>query len=383
MVVPCPYCQLEMRQAELSAHMMTCRRAPPRPKLSSKSRPAACTADNVRREVHALDGIKGGCERRGADVRWTAQPPSDMHVTCIEGGRMPCSVCGRRFALDRIAVHTAICQRVAAKARKRGVFDASKQRLTDEVLPFAPRFGKQGRALGRGTRGVVARAGSSASRKGVVRGDSEGGGAGRTYTNWRQKRDELLQGLRAAREYKAQTQGRAPFCRRTAGRGSGSVNGSSSIMRIGAYDSTQGFMGVAGGSNGHARSQPLTDVAVHQSKPRQTIYRSESRKAGVDVQRSVRRLGAAQRDVRSHVVQPTGGNQFGIGKFATYKSTPGATKWDAGDDCYDVEQHHAGDLLHRRAQRQGHSKVSVSAAAADRRILNSNVTSADNPFARF
>ena len=78
-----------------------------------------------------------------------------------------------------------------------------------------------------------------------------------------------------------------------------------------------------------------------------------------------------------------GGNQFGICKVATYKTTPGATKWDAGDDCDDVERHHAGNLLHRRAQRQGHSKVSVSAAAADRRILNSNVTSADNPFARF
>lgn len=52
-----------------------------------------------------------------------------------DGPRYPCNVCGRKFALPTLEKHTPICAKHAAKKRK--VFDSSKQRLQElqEEMP--------------------------------------------------------------------------------------------------------------------------------------------------------------------------------------------------------------------------------------------------------
>eukprot|EP00802_Teleaulax_amphioxeia_P018937 Tamp_19149.p1 GENE.Tamp_19149~~Tamp_19149.p1 ORF type:complete len:313 (-),score=21.41 Tamp_19149:340-1209(-) len=119
---------------------------------------------------------------------------------------MECSVCGRRFALDRIAVHTGICKRLAQKnrGRRHGVFDSRAQRLTGELASLAPPRTMLGRGAGRGAvsrklgRETQARIAPTHVAKTYIHEHT------RTYTNWREKRAELRQGLRAARQYRAE-----------------------------------------------------------------------------------------------------------------------------------------------------------------------------------
>jgi zinc-finger of a C2HC-type len=46
-----------------------------------------------------------------------------------DDGRAACTICSRRFALDRIAKHQTVCATLCTSESVRGVFDSSKQRL--------------------------------------------------------------------------------------------------------------------------------------------------------------------------------------------------------------------------------------------------------------
>jgi hypothetical protein len=52
-------------------------------------------------------------------------PTTDLHL-------VPCSVCGRKFAADRVEKHTAICEKSQKKKRKR--FDTIKMRVAGTEL---------------------------------------------------------------------------------------------------------------------------------------------------------------------------------------------------------------------------------------------------------
>jgi len=145
LVVPCPYCQFETRKGDLPAHMAACKK---RPKQRSRTgQPGASIPVSARaahgaggapaaepalarklagmgvKELRALaaeanvdlwhcvekDEMVDALVRNNAGAsKARARMPADddawaADAAGISGGRMECSVCGRRFALDRCA----------------------------------------------------------------------------------------------------------------------------------------------------------------------------------------------------------------------------------------------------------------------------------------
>ncbi|XP_063367634.1 zinc finger C2HC domain-containing protein 1C [Cydia amplana] len=92
------------------------------------------------------------------------------------GAGVPCSVCGRRFAEDRLAKHEGICRR--AQTKKRKPFDALKHRLAGtEAEPFISKLRKSNTAS------------NAAPAKPKPLNNS-----------WRQKHEEFIQAIRAAKQ---------------------------------------------------------------------------------------------------------------------------------------------------------------------------------------
>ncbi|XP_072930166.1 uncharacterized protein [Epargyreus clarus] len=92
-------------------------------------------------------------------------------------GEDACTVCGRRFAPDRLLKHQEICRKAHAKKRK--PFDALKHRLAGtEAEPFISKLRK----------GVT----SSSTKVSKV-----------NNSNWRQKHEEFIQAIRAAKQVQA------------------------------------------------------------------------------------------------------------------------------------------------------------------------------------
>jgi len=97
MVMPCPACGMEMAQAHINAHMAH-----------------ECRA--VRSRCGAASNCKAG-RGCGAPGGSTLAPRSGAGATSrplafqLPGtdGRVPCAVCGRKFAPDRIAKHQYVC----------------------------------------------------------------------------------------------------------------------------------------------------------------------------------------------------------------------------------------------------------------------------------
>ncbi|XP_038206475.1 zinc finger C2HC domain-containing protein 1C [Zerene cesonia] len=88
-----------------------------------------------------------------------------------------CAVCGRRFAPDRLAKHQEICRKTHAKRRK--PFDVIKHRLAGtEAEPFIGKLRK----------------GASTSSSKVSKS---------LNNNWRQKHEEFIQAIRAAKQVQA------------------------------------------------------------------------------------------------------------------------------------------------------------------------------------
>mmetsp|Transcript_15553 Transcript_15553/g.39398 ORF Transcript_15553/g.39398 Transcript_15553/m.39398 type:complete len:912 (-) Transcript_15553:217-2952(-) len=51
-----------------------------------------------------------------------------------ESGLVPCAICSRTFAADRVAKHQKICRGAARRSQQRSVFDARSRRLDEEAL---------------------------------------------------------------------------------------------------------------------------------------------------------------------------------------------------------------------------------------------------------
>ena len=155
LVVPCPYCQFETRKGDLPAHMAACKK---RPKQRARTGqpgasfpvPKSCGAAAGGGRGHGAGGatttepalarklagmgvkeLRALAAEAGVDLRHCvekdemvdalvrnnagasqarARMPAAPHYDAwaadaagISGGRMECSVCGRRFALDRCA----------------------------------------------------------------------------------------------------------------------------------------------------------------------------------------------------------------------------------------------------------------------------------------
>ncbi|XP_026725769.1 serine/arginine repetitive matrix protein 1 isoform X1 [Trichoplusia ni] len=95
------------------------------------------------------------------------------------GAGAACAVCGRRFAADRIDKHQDICRKAHAKKRK--PFDALKHRLAGtEAEPFISKLRKNPTTPGSSTK---------------VNKNLNG--------NWRQKHEEFIQAIRAAKQVQA------------------------------------------------------------------------------------------------------------------------------------------------------------------------------------
>ncbi|CAG9789116.1 unnamed protein product [Diatraea saccharalis] len=97
------------------------------------------------------------------------------------GSGTPCAVCGRRFAPDRLAKHQEICKKAHAKKRK--PFDVLKHRLAGtEAEPFINKLRKTG--------------GNPSTNKVNTN-------AKPLNNNWRQKHEEFIQAIRAAKQVQA------------------------------------------------------------------------------------------------------------------------------------------------------------------------------------
>ncbi|XP_045502769.1 zinc finger C2HC domain-containing protein 1C [Colias croceus] len=90
-----------------------------------------------------------------------------------------CAVCGRRFAPDRLAKHQEICRKTHSKRRK--PFDVIKHRLAGtEAEPF----------IGKLRKNVTSTSSSKVQSKSL-------------NSNWRQKHEEFIQAIRAAKQVQA------------------------------------------------------------------------------------------------------------------------------------------------------------------------------------
>eukprot|EP00288_Rhodomonas_lens_P019245 CAMPEP_0177697176 /NCGR_PEP_ID=MMETSP0484_2-20121128/4375_1 /TAXON_ID=354590 /ORGANISM="Rhodomonas lens, Strain RHODO" /LENGTH=241 /DNA_ID=CAMNT_0019208199 /DNA_START=382 /DNA_END=1104 /DNA_ORIENTATION=+ len=122
-----------------------------------------------------------------------------------EMGRMQCQTCGRQFALDRIGKHSEICRKVSSNSARRATFNSTKQRLEGVVEGGAGAGGRVKGALGRVSAGYGKAMGRGAGAAAPLPSASK---SERTYTDWRAKRSEMIEGLRAARmEKTARAQG--------------------------------------------------------------------------------------------------------------------------------------------------------------------------------
>ncbi|CAF0879129.1 unnamed protein product [Adineta ricciae] len=90
----------------------------------------------------------------------------------------PCQTCGRRFNIETLSKHQAICRKVSIKTRK--VFDTGKQRATDSDVPY--------KATQRTTQ----------IYNGEVRAQDDRS-MGKSKTIWREKHQRLIRSIREAR----------------------------------------------------------------------------------------------------------------------------------------------------------------------------------------
>ena len=118
MIVECPACGTSMPQAEIPAHMEKC---PVARQQQRRLQERDATARGRR------TGPARGPDGAGAAPRKAAAPPPVLSAPGADG-RVPCAVCGRRFAPDRIAKHQFICGNVRDDSRKM-VYDSRAARL--------------------------------------------------------------------------------------------------------------------------------------------------------------------------------------------------------------------------------------------------------------
>uniref|UniRef100_A0A2A4K924 C2HC/C3H-type domain-containing protein n=1 Tax=Heliothis virescens TaxID=7102 RepID=A0A2A4K924_HELVI len=178
------------------------RRSPAQRASPVKTKPQASPATNARRAtsenaVSESNKARGAMQRVANPVLTRRQPLTVSSGSVGSGGAGParrspggaaaalagsgaaCAVCGRHFAPDRIDKHQDICRK--ANAKKRKPFDALKHRLAGtEAEPFISKLRK----------GPANPASNTKVNKPL-------------NSNWRQKHEEFIAAIRAAKQVQA------------------------------------------------------------------------------------------------------------------------------------------------------------------------------------
>ena len=122
-----------------------------------------------------------------------SEPPI---ATIGSDGRVSCTICQRKFAADRIAVHQRICRKVNTKEVE--VFDISSQR-TKEIKDQLPKSSKYSKKVPRGRKANLT---GSATRFGGI---GNGGvlpteDAPKKKSNWREQHANFIANVRNAKK---------------------------------------------------------------------------------------------------------------------------------------------------------------------------------------
>ena len=196
MIIPCPACGCELPQSQLNAHLATCKAALSRmPGRRTLQGPPS----KVKGQSDALDLSTVAINPVGPD------------------GRVPCSVCTRRFSPDRIAAHQYICAglkhgppgttRAHQGEDQLGLLSSMRRTRAPCRCGSSTQSGERG--IHAGGRGIVV---SSRGSKGGGGGKGCGFGqatardpAQRAAPYWKLQSEEFRNAMRAAR-------GEGPLC---------------------------------------------------------------------------------------------------------------------------------------------------------------------------
>ena len=122
-----------------------------------------------------------------------------------QDGRIPCAVCGRKFAADRIGTHQRICRKVNSKGET-NVFDVASQRvkeIKDQLPPTIMKKNKQYRSKKLNnsvTRFGGKKSGASTNQLNDNRGFSA---VNNKKSNWRAQHESFIASVRNAKKISA------------------------------------------------------------------------------------------------------------------------------------------------------------------------------------
>eukprot|EP00959_Pyramimonas_sp_CCMP1952_P075489 1577756-Pyramimonas_sp.AAC.1 len=134
--LPCPYCDRTFWRIELQAHVQKCGKL--RGPLTKDTRVQGNQSRRSSRGKTLVPRLlaAGVPSVDELPIRSSHKTTDDSTIPAwIENGAepeglLPCAICKRTFAADRLAKHQSIC-RANLKHRNRGVFDTAQQRLGD------------------------------------------------------------------------------------------------------------------------------------------------------------------------------------------------------------------------------------------------------------
>ena len=185
--IPCRFCDREYRGYEMSDHLKSCRKAKEARRNEKKGMKKQQVPD-----IATLASPHHSGQTRRDRLRQRSGPLKEQEQEqTLEGGRIECSVCGRGFSRDRIAVHQNICRKNNVKKKRRGVFDAAKQRLDGTEM---------GLVMATNRRGQKGRLKRQSGKRSTLRSTGKGGTDGGTGNeNWKEKSSALRKAIKHAK----------------------------------------------------------------------------------------------------------------------------------------------------------------------------------------
>jgi len=116
----CPYCHSLWPMLEMDAHIMTCPAA-----QAAGARPTGASAALAKKLSKHRDRVAAGiddCVGEECKPCLGGGGMGDVSELGDDGdARVPCHFCGRKFAMDRIGKHQAICQKLSKKPKRKVV----------------------------------------------------------------------------------------------------------------------------------------------------------------------------------------------------------------------------------------------------------------------
>eukprot|EP00405_Crypthecodinium_cohnii_P037155 CAMPEP_0206544256 /NCGR_PEP_ID=MMETSP0325_2-20121206/11409_1 /ASSEMBLY_ACC=CAM_ASM_000347 /TAXON_ID=2866 /ORGANISM="Crypthecodinium cohnii, Strain Seligo" /LENGTH=239 /DNA_ID=CAMNT_0054042969 /DNA_START=68 /DNA_END=784 /DNA_ORIENTATION=+ len=192
----CPYCHSGVPLLEMDAHILRC---PEAKAIGAKpSGASAALANRLKRDRerppggHQAQQQARGMPGRGGSPAFGGggggSGPSEYEDDDL--ARVPCPSCGRKFAMDRVAKHQAICTKIASKG----------PRKTFQVQRTYNEGGSGGAVVG------VASPAPKGRGRGGMGGAVEKNLANKpkpppTRTNWREQSRAFREACRAGRQY--------------------------------------------------------------------------------------------------------------------------------------------------------------------------------------